>query len=71
MELASVKTHCNFHCKGRNVDVKDIPLQLQHFHAQQTAELNIESHPVHLNIEAQIPGQQIGTPNIELNHSMN
>lgn len=44
MELTSIKTHVNFHCKGRS-DVKPIANESQNnFEDQQTAELNIESH---------------------------
>lgn len=68
MELTSIKTHVNFHCKGR-IDVKnELPPvhQISDFHGQRTAELNIETHPGgHL-------GQSIeGSNNVELNHSMN
>lgn len=66
MELTSIKTHVNFHCKAGRPDVKNIlpianPLN---FHGQQTAELNIETHPGPLS-------QSNDDQNIELNHSMN
>lgn len=46
MELTSIKTHVNFHCKGRS-DIKPTTSDSQMtFDEQQTAELNtVESGP--------------------------
>lgn len=45
MELTSIKTHVNFHCKAR-ADVKNImPVPQLNYGDQQTAELNIETQP--------------------------
>lgn len=45
MELSSIKTHVNFHCKGR-IDIKpNINEEQTGYGGQQTAELNIETHP--------------------------
>lgn len=64
MELTSIKTHVNFHCKAR-ADVKNILPNPMDFHGQQTAELNIETHPGGL-----LGQPNDGSNNMELNHSM-
>lgn len=43
MELASIKTHVNFHCKGRS-DIKADISDTQIGFDDRTAELNIETH---------------------------
>lgn len=65
MELTSIKTHVNFHCKAK-ADVKNL-LSMAHqmnYNGQHTAELNIETHPGHLS-------QASASPSIELDHSLN
>lgn len=54
MELTSIKTHVNFHCKGRS-DIKQTMSDSQiNYDEQQTAELNIESQMPMSSTAAQV-----------------